>query len=112
MGVKTEVSFGREGGSTSGRETPAVCKEWSCVFRGPEDDRRVFVVLEAAPQRLGSGEGIGEKRAESGEEALRGLFGGVGVGGARSLACISSRSLSSSSSRQAERRASSLRCSS
>ena len=56
-----------------------------------------FVVMEAAPRGLGSGGGSGGKRAESGEGALREPLGGVGVGGARSFACISSRSLRSSS---------------
>ena len=32
------VPFGREG-SANGREAPVVNKEWSCVFRGPEDGR-------------------------------------------------------------------------
>ena len=87
---------GGGGGSESGRETPAVKKEWSCVFRGPKDSRLLFAVLEAAPRRLGSGEGPGGKRTESGEEDLRGPFGVVGVGGSRFFACISSRSFWSS----------------
>ena len=70
----------------SGREMPAVCKEQSCVFRGPEDGCLVFVVLEAALRWLGSGGDSGGKRVVSGEEALRKPFGGVGVGGARSFA--------------------------
>ena len=61
MGVETELPFGREGGSASGRETPAVNKEWSGALRGPEDGRRVFVVLEAAWRELGSGGGSGGK---------------------------------------------------
>ena len=61
--------------------------------------------------RPGSQENSGGKRAESGESALRAPFGGVGVDGACSFILISSRSLGSSSFRQAERRASSLRCS-
>ena len=52
------------------------------------------------------------KRAESGYDPLREPFGGVGVGGARSFVRISSRSLGSSSSRKAEKRASPLRCTS
>ena len=52
------------------------------------------MVLEAALRWLGSGEGSGWKRTESGEGALQGTLGGVGVSGARSFACISSRSLS------------------
>ena len=54
---------------------------------------------------------VGE-RAESGEWALRERCSGVGMGGARSFACISSRSFGPSSSRQASYRASSVRCSS
>ena len=81
MGVETGVQFGREGGSASIRETPAVNKERPGVFRGPEDGRQVFVVLEAedgrqvfvvleaAPRKLGSGGGSGGKRAESGGDA-------------------------------------------
>ena len=111
-GVETGVPFRREGGFASGRGTPAVCKEWSCIFRGQEDGRRVFVVLEAAPRWLDSGGGSSGKRAESGEVALREPFGGVGVDGARSFACVSSCSMRSSPSPQAEKRASSLRCSS
>ena len=80
------------GESTSGRETPALNEELSCVFRGPGDGRRVFVVLEAGPRRPGSGGGSSGKRAGTSEDALRGRFGGVGVGGARSFARISSRS--------------------
>ena len=90
MGVRTGVPFGGYGGSASGRKTPAVCKEWSRVFRRPVDGRRAFVVLEAAPRRPGSGKESGGKRAEPGEDALREPFGGVGVDGARSFACISS----------------------
>ena len=81
-----------EGGPASGRETPAVNKEGTCVFRGPGDGRRVFVVLEAASRRPGSGGDTGGKRAESGEDSLREPFGEEGVGGALSFACISSRS--------------------
>ena len=88
MGVETGVPFGREVGSASGRETPAVCRVWPCVFRGPEDGHRVFVVLEAAPRRLDRGGDSGGKRAESGEVALCEPIGGVGVGGARSFTCI------------------------
>ena len=40
--------------------------------------------------KLGSGGDFGGKRTKSGEGALRGTFGGVGVDGARSFACISS----------------------
>ena len=112
MVVEAGVPFGREGGSASRRERPAVNRELSCVFQGRVNDRRGFVVLEDAPRRPGSGEGPGGKRAESGEDALREPFGGVGVGGARSFVRISSRSVRSSSFRQAERRAPSLRCSS
>ena len=86
MGVQTGVPFGEEGGSASGKEMPAVCKEWLCVFRGPEGCRRFFVVLEAFPLRLGSGEKSGKKRAESGEGALREPFGGGG-GGRRLIFC-------------------------
>ena len=91
VGVETGVAFGREGGSARRRETLAASKEWLCVFRGPEDCRRFFVVMEAALRRLGSGGDSGGKRAESGEDALREPFGEVGIGGARSFACISSR---------------------
>ena len=56
----------REGGSASGRETPVVNKKCPCVFRGPEDCRRVFLVLEVAPRGLGSRGNSGRKRAESG----------------------------------------------
>ena len=77
MGVETGVSFGREGGSASGKEAPAVCKGWSCVFRGPEDCRRVFVVRGGTAVEGGSG----GKRTESREAALREPFGGVGVDG-------------------------------
>ena len=59
----------------------------------------VFVVLEAAPRRLGSGKDSGRKRAESGGVALGALLGGVGVGGTRSFFRNSSRSLASSSLR-------------
>ena len=55
----------------------------------PDDGHRVFVVLEAAPRGLGSGGGSVGKRAKSGEEALRESFGGVGLDGGRSFACIS-----------------------
>ena len=34
----------------SGRETPAVSKEWSCVFRGPED---VFLLIDIKLSKLG-----------------------------------------------------------
>ena len=71
-----------------------------------------FVVLEAAPRGLGSGGDSNGTRAESGEVSLRETPGGVGVVGARSFACISSRRFGSFLSRQAEKRASSLRCSS
>ena len=99
------MPFGREGGSGSGRETPAVNRGWSCFVRGPEDGLRVFAVLEAAPRKLGIDGGSGRKRTESGENALREPLGGVGVDGARSFVRISSPSLRSSSSRKAERRA-------
>ena len=55
----------------------------------PEDCRRVFVVLEAAPRGLRNGGGSGGKRTESGESTLREPFGGVRVGGARSYVRIS-----------------------
>ena len=85
-GCRNGSAVRERGGVASGREMPAVCKEWSCVFQGPEDGRRGFVVLEAAPQRLGSGGHSGGKRAKSGEGALREPPGGVGVGGAHSFA--------------------------
>ena len=76
------VPFGRErGGSAGGRETPAVNREWSCVFRGPEVGRRVFVVMEVAPRRLDSGGDSGGKRTESGKNSLCEPFSGVGVEG-------------------------------
>ena len=78
----------------------AVSKEWPYVFRGPQDGRRFFVVLGASPLRLDGGGGSGGERAESDEDALREPFGGVGVDGVHSFACISSRSLRSSSSHQ------------
>ena len=71
VGVEMGVPFRREGGSASGRETPAVSKSRSCVFRRPEDGRRFFVVLEAAPRRLKSGEDLVWKRTETGEGAQR-----------------------------------------
>ena len=67
------------------RTTPAANSDWSCVFRGLEDGRRVFVELEAAPQGNGSGGGSGGKRVESGKGTLREPSGGEGVGGARSF---------------------------
>ena len=77
---KQECRSGERRVSASGREIPAVCKELSCVLRGPEECRRVIVVLEAAPRRLSSGGDSCGKIAESGEEALRKPFGGVGGG--------------------------------
>ena len=54
------------------------------------------MVLEAAPKNSDKGGGSDGKRTKSGEDALRDPFGGVGVGGARFFACISSRSFGSS----------------
>ena len=42
--------------------------------------------MEAAPRRLDNGGEYGGERTESGEEALRERFGGVGVDGARFFA--------------------------
>ena len=88
-------------------ETPAVNTGWSCVFRGPEDGRRVFVVKEAASRRLDSGGDSGETRMESDEDALREPLGGMGVHGARSFLSHFFRDSS-----RAEKGAPSLRCSS
>ena len=69
------------GGVREWKETPADNEEWSCVFRGPGDCRRVFVVLKAAPREFRSGRGSCWKRTVPGEGALREPFGGVRVGG-------------------------------
>ena len=63
------------------REGEGGVRGWSCVFRGPEDGRRVFVVMEVAPRRLDSGGDSGGKRTESGKNALCEPFSGVGVEG-------------------------------
>ena len=83
-GLKTGIAiesgngvWERGGGGASGSETPAVNQEGPCVFRGPEDSRRVFVVFEAAPRRPGIGGGFRGKRAKPGEDSLRKPFGGV-----------------------------------
>ena len=96
VGLETGMPFERKEGLASGRETPAVSQERSCISRGPEDYRRDFEVLEAAPRRLGSEGDSGGKRTESGEDALREPFGGVKVDGSRSFDCIRLGSLSSS----------------
>ena len=85
MGVKTGLPFGREGGSTSGRETQAVNKEWPCVFQGSANGRQAFMVLKATPRRASSGGESGGKRTKPGEGALRESFGEVGVDDARSF---------------------------
>ena len=80
MGVQAEVMFlEREGGSANGREMPAINRDWSCVYRGPGGGRRAFVVFEAAPRGLSSGEDSGGKRTKTGEKALREPFGRMRV---------------------------------
>ena len=111
-GCRKGSAVRERGGGASGRETPAVNKARSCVFRGPEDGRRVFVFLEAAPRRLGSEGGSNGKRAESGEHTLRKPIPLSGDVLCPLFVRFSSRSVRFSSSRQAEKRASSLRCSS
>ena len=105
-GCRNGSAVRERGGSASGREVPAVNREWPCVFRGPEDGRRVLVFLEAAPQRPGSVEGPEDG---AGRDCVTRI---ARVYGARNFACISPQSLRLSSSRLAKKRAPSLRCSS